>query len=313
MRQISDGGPSGQGSSLMLGGWLTIGAVVVSILIAFWSYYTVDAGHVAVIKRFGAVQEGYYGPGLHFKNPLLDSVVHVNTQLSSVEAKAGAASKDMQVVTTEVSVPYYLQDPQVPTMINALGSREVLAKSVLATAIQESVKSATAGYTAEELLTRRNEVKAKIVSGIVAYVNDTLRAKKIEGLVGIANVGITDFDFSPDFNKAIEQKVRMQQDALRAEIEKTKRITEAEAKFAEAKLSADGEAYKTKTEAEARIFAIEGEGKAIRENPGIVPLRIAERWDGTLPKYNSSTLPMFMMQAEPETATPTSPTRAATR
>jgi regulator of protease activity HflC (stomatin/prohibitin superfamily) len=284
---------------------------ITAILIAFWSYFTVDAGHVAVIKRFGAVQEGIYFPGLHFKNPLLDSVVHVDTRMSSINAKAGAASKDLQVVTAEVSVPYYLEPAMVPAMINTLGSREALESSILKAAIQESVKSATAGSTAEELITERIKVKAKIVTGITAYVNDTLRAKKIEGLAGIANVGISDFDFDEGFNKSIEQKVRMQQDALRAEIEKTKRITDAEAKYAEAKLNADGEAYKTKIEAEARIFAIEGEGRAVRENAGIVQLRIAEKWDGVLPRFNSSALPLFMMGA-PEDEKTTVPTRAAT-
>jgi prohibitin 2 len=288
-----------------------LAAIVAAILIAFWSYFTVDAGHVAVIKRFGAVQqEGFYGPGLHFKNPLLDSVVHVDTRMSSINAKAGAASKDLQVVNAEVSVPYYLEPVQVPAMINSLGSREALEVSILKTAIQESVKSATAGYTAEQLITERIKVKAQIVAGITAYVNDTLRAKKIEGLAGIANVGISDFDFDDGFNKSIEQKVRMQQDALRAEIEKTKRITDAEAKNAEIKLAADAEAYRVTKEAESRAGAINAEGTALRENPSIIQLRYAEKWDGVLPRFSSGNLPIFMMNAEEEK--PQVPTRAAT-
>jgi prohibitin 2 len=289
-----------------------IGAALVALfLVIISSFYTVDAGHVAVIKRFGAVQEGYYLPGLHFKVPVLDTAVHVDTRLNSVQAKAGAASKDMQVVTVEVSVPYYLEPAQVPALINSLGSREQLEKSILSPAIQESVKGSTAAYSAEELITRRNEAKARIVLAINAFVNDTLAKKGLSGTAPIANVAISDFDFSREFNTSIEAKVRMQQDALRAEIEKTKRITEAEAKNAEIKLAADAEAYRVTKEAESRAGAINAEGKALTDNPTLIQLRIAERWDGVLPRYNSSALPFFMM-SEPETkAAASAPQRVA--
>lgn len=275
---------------------IALGIAAFAIIAFFFgSYFTVNAGHVAVVKRFGAVQTGIYHPGLHFKVPFLDSVVHVDTRLSSVDARANAASKDLQVVTVQVSVPYSLEPSLIPPMINTLGSREVLEKSILANAIQESVKGATAGFSAEELITKRNEAKAKIVLAITAFVNDTLRKKGIEGVAPIANVAISDFDFSREFNASIEAKVKMQQDALRAEIEKVKRITDAEAKNAEIKLAADAEAYRVTKEAESRAGAINAEGKALTDNPTLIQLRIAERWDGVLPRYNSSALPFFMM------------------
>jgi prohibitin 2 len=284
-----------------------VGAVVICgllALVAFLSYFTVDAGHVGVIKRFGAVQQGVYDPGLHFKVPFLDSIVHVDTRLSSVNAKAAAASKDLQVVTTEVSVPYYLEPSLVPAMINALGTREAFERSVLAPAIQESVKGSTAAFSAEELITKRGEAKAKIVTAIGAFVNDTLNAKGVRGAAPIANVGIKDFDFGADFNRAIEAKVKMQQDALRAEIEKVKRITDAEAKNAEIKLAADAEAYRVTKEAESRAGAIQAEGKALRENPSIVQLRYAEKWDGVLPRFNGGQLPLFLFDPQKEDAAP---------
>jgi prohibitin 2 len=283
----------------------SVGAIAifaVLALVAFLSYFTVDAGHVGVIKRFGAVQEGVYDPGLHFKIPLLDSVVHVDTRLSSVNASAGAASKDLQVVTTEVSVPYYLEPSLVPAMINALGTREAFERSVLAPAIQESVKGSTAAYSAEELITKRGEAKAKIVTAINTFVNDTLNTKGVKGAAPIANVGIKDFDFSKGFNDSIEAKVRMSQDAARAEIEKVKRITDAEAKTAEIKLAADAEAYRVTKEAESRAGAIHAEGQALRENPSIIQLRYAEKWDGVLPRFNGGQLPLFLLDPQKDDA-----------
>lgn len=279
-----------------------LGTILIAFiaLAAFLSYFTVSAGHVAVTKRFGAVQEGIYHPGLHWKVPFLDSVEHVDVRLTSVDAKADAASKDLQVVTVQVSVPYSLEPAMIPAMINTLGSRERFEKAILANAIQESVKGATASFSAEELITKRGESKRQIVLAIAAFVNDTLNKKGLSGLAPIANVAISDFDFSREFNQAIESKVKMQEDAKRAEIEKLKTITEAEAKSEQVKLAADAEAYRTKAEAVSRAEAINAEGEALRKNPGLVQLRIAEKWDGVLPRFSGGQLPFLMMDPTKE-------------
>jgi prohibitin 2 len=280
-----------------------IGSIVLGLLavmLFFGGFFTVDAGHVGVIKRFGAVQPGVYYPGLHFKWPFLDGVEHVDVRLDSVDAKADAASKDLQVVAVQVSVPYSLEPGMVPEMINILGTRQRFEKAILANAIQESVKGATAGYSAEELITKRNESKAQIVRAITAFVNDTLNKKGLSGLAPIANVAISDFDFSREFNQAIEAKVKMQEDAKRAEIEKLKTVTDAEAKAEQVKLAADAEAYRTKAEAISRAEAINAEGQALRNNPGLVQLRIAEKWDGVLPRFSGGQLPFLMMDPTKE-------------
>ena len=44
----------------------------------------------------------------------------------------------------------------------------------------------------------------------------------------------------------------------------------------------------------ARADAIEREAKALKNNPQIIQLRIAEKWDGTLPKFaGSETVPLI--------------------
>jgi prohibitin 2 len=298
MRQIP--GPSNYN---VAGYGFGIGSIVLGLLavmIFFGGFFTVDAGHVGVIKRFGAVQPGIYNPGLHFKWPFLDGVQHVDVRLHSVDSKADAASKDLQVVTVQVSVPYSLEPSMVPAMINTMGTREQFEKSVLANAIQESVKGATAGYTAEQLITMRNESKTKIVQSITSFVNDTLSKKDLSGLAPIANVAISDFDFSREFNQAIESKVKMQQDAARAIVEKEKTVTEAEAKAEQVKLAADAEAHRVTAEANARAHAINTEGQALRNNPNLVQLRIAERWDGVLPRFSGGQLPFLMMDPTKE-------------
>ena len=79
----------------------------------------------------------------------------------------------------------------------------VVERTLIAPSIMES---RSALYTAEQLITRRDEVKAKIQEQINSFLNETLMEKDLAGLLTIANVAITDFDFSAEFNRA-EEKV----------------------------------------------------------------------------------------------------------
>ena len=75
---------------------------------------------------------------------------------------------------------------------------------------------------------------------------------------------ITDFDFSAEFNRAIEEKVRAEQEALKAKNEKLRRVTQAEAAAAERTLAADAAAYEIEVESKARAAAIERPQPACR-------------------------------------------------
>ena len=102
----------------------------------------------------------------------------------------------------------------------------------------------------------------------------------------IANVAITDFDFSAEFNRAIEEKVRAEQEALKAINEKLRRVTQAEAAAAERTLAADAEAYQIEVASKARADAIRREAEALKDNPALIQLRIAEKWNGQLPQVS---------------------------
>lgn len=274
-----------------------LGIGFVLLILAGLSIVTIDAGHVGVIKRFGAVEDRLFMPGLHFIMPLVESVDEIDTRLDGIDATAASASRDLQTVTTKVSIQYALLPILVPAMVNDLGSRQKLAETVIAKAIQESVKASTARYNAEELITKRVEVKAAIQQSVIGYINDTLKDKELTNLAEIANMSITDFQFSDDFNDAIEAKVKTEQDALRIEIEKRQRITRAEAAKREVELNADAAAYKTTAEAKARADAINQEGEALRANPSVIQLRIAEKWDGVLPRINGGVLPLLNLNS----------------
>jgi len=260
--------------------------VLVVIVILGLSATTVDAGQVGVVKAFGAVKDKYLEEGLHWVTPFVDSVVQVDTRISEVQHTSYASSKDLQTVTTEVSVQYFLEAPLVPKIYQKVGTRTAVEKAVIGPAMKESVKAVTAKYTAEQLITMREAVKAQIKAQVLEYMETTLNSKDISGAVSVANVAITDFKFSAEFNRAIEMKVRAEQEALQAKNEKIKRVTQAEAAAAEQKIAADALAYQIIKESEARAAAIKKEATSLKNNPELIQLRLAEKWDGVLPTFN---------------------------
>lgn len=282
----------------LVGHWARrIGAALVLVVGFVTSCTPVESGFVGVQKRFGAVKAQPLTEGIHFVAPFwVDSVYAMNTKTQPAAAEASASSKDLQAVHTTVTVQFSVRGPSAPRIFQRFGTSEAFATTVLSPAIQESVKAVTARYTAEQLITKRSEVKLGVERELHEFVEKTLKNRKAEGSLEIANVAITDFDFSREFNASIEAKVKAEQDALKALNEKKKKITQAEADAEEKKLSADAIAYKTKTEAEARAEAIRVEAEALRSQPQLIELRRVERWDGKLPTYNGGgALPMIQV------------------
>ncbi len=104
----------------------------------------------------------------------------------------------------------------------------------------------------------------------------------------IANVAITDFEFSEEFNRAIELKVKAEQEALQALNEKTKRVTQAESRLPGAEARRRCGSLRHRARSKAKADAIEREAKALKSNPELIQLRLSEKWDGTLPKFTGS-------------------------
>lgn len=280
-------GSTGNGNDrgINMNKWIVYGTLlVIGLLILSDAYVIVNSGHVGVVRTFGAVQPEPLPEGIHLKKPVMDKVEQIDIRLSREESKAGAASKDLQTVSTNVTVQYALNGPVAPMTYQKIGPRAAVAATLITPAILESVKAVTAKYTAEELVTRRAEVKLQIQQAIDKFITVTLKQKGVENVLRIANVAITDFDFSAEFNRAIEQKVKAEQDALKAKNEKLRRVTQAEAAAAEKKLAAEATAYEIEVGSKARADAIRREAMALKDNPELIQLRVAEKWNGVLPR-----------------------------
>ena len=214
----------------------------------------VPAGHRGVVLRFGAVTDSTLGEGLYFVTPIVNKVELMSVQVDAYDADAKALSKDLQDVSTVVTLNYYLDESRVNRIYQTL--RKDYLDRIARPAVQEAVKSATAQYDASELITRRPEVKESI--------KRTLETRLAEHGIKVDTVSITDFTFSSIFSQAIEDKVRAQQKALEAE----NRLLEVEVEARQVETAAKGEANAAIARAEggktAAITRAEGEAEAIR-------------------------------------------------
>ena len=236
-------------------------AVVVMVLV-FGTFRIVPAGSRGVLLNFGEAVE-IRNEGLNFKIPIVQSIVKMSVQTQKYEALATAASKDLQDVRTNVALNYHLSPDSVLSTYRDLSID--YSDRVINPAVQEVVKAVTAGFTAEELITKRPFVKDKIDMTLAERLNKY-------GIV-VETVSITEFAFSEEFNRAIEAKVTAQQQALKAENDLTRIRVEAEQQIASAQAEAEG--YRLINE-------------QLKSSPAALQAKWIEKWDGNLPQVVTS-------------------------
>jgi len=240
-------------------------AIVVLVLIST-AFTVVPTGYRGVVTRFGKVTGKVFDEGLHLKIPFIESVKKINVQIQKEETAADSSSKDLQSVDATVALNYRIDASRVQDLYQNVGKQYVI--KIVDPVIQESVKSGMAQFTAEELITKRAEVKTAI--------EDIMSETLSEQGISVVDFNIVNFNFSAAFDNAIEAKVTAEQEALAAK-NKLEQI-----KF---------EAQQAVESAKGRAEAIEIEAKALRNSPDILELRAIEKWNGILPQVTGDATP----------------------
>jgi prohibitin 2 len=229
----------------------------------------VDAGNLGVVTKWGQIQDTALQEGIHFRTPVKTQIINISTRVHKMEASATASSKDLQVVTTKIALNYRLDASRVVEIFRNIGTRVVVESTIIDPALQESLKKATAQYTAEELITKRQQVKETLA--------ESIKATLAKSDVLVTELSITDFQFDPQYQQAVEAKQVAEQRALTARNDLARIKVEAE----QAEAHALGQARAMLARAEAEAKAQELLRKTI--SPEIVYLRAVEKWDGTQP------------------------------
>lgn len=239
--------------------WIIIAIVGIVLFTMLNPFVLVTAGHRGIVMNWGAVSDTILSEGFHWRMPFMQKVKKLDIQTQKMEVDALAYSKDIQTVTSKLALNYHLKADVVNKLWQEVG--QDYQSRLIDPAVQESVKAATAKFTAQELIEQRAKVKDEIKTELF---------NRMTNYFVLDEFSILDFSFSDEYEKAVEQKQVAQQSALKAENDLVRIKTEAEQRIAQA-------------EAEAK--AIEIQARAVTQQGGkdYVNMKAVEKWDGKLP------------------------------
>jgi len=239
------------------------GFIAIALLLTFTgSIFTIEPGQVGIVKRLGNLDDNIRESGVNFKLPFIDTAIKMDIRNRKIEWESQSASQDLQIVTSTIAINYSIDRNSVIELYSTVWREYDIENVLIRPVIEESIKSATAKFNASDLITKRDEVRESITLKLESKLTQ-------RGLI-INDVNITNFKFSAEFDRAIEQKVKAEQEALKAEKDLERVKFEAQQQIESSK----AEAEKIRIQAEA----ITKQGWA-----EYVKLQWIQKWDGKLP------------------------------
>lgn len=252
---------------------------IVGVMVIFGCFYIIGAGQRGVLLTFGKASPTPSEPGFHLKMPFAQKVRKMEVRTQKIEVLADSASRDLQDVQTTIALNYHVLPEETVILYSNVGLN--YRERIIEPAIQESVRAITAKFNAEELVTKRIEVRQGI--------RELLRERLINYNIAVDDFNIVNFQFSEEFDKAIEEKVTAEQKKLKAErdlerikIEKEQKITQAQAEAEALRLQ-----KQVITDDLIKLRSIEVKSKALD-----VQLEAVLKWNGILPLVTSDALPL---------------------
>lgn len=223
----------------------------------------VGPGQRGVKVTLGEASPDTKAPGVYLFIPFISRTHKIDVTVQKAEIESTAATKDMQDVHAKVAVNFSLAAESLVKTYTEIGDEDEVLERILMPAVNEVMKSATAKRTAEEVLTKRMEMKADIDQGL---------KQRLAGYgIHLYDVSIVNLEFSHDFTKAIEAKQIAEQEAKQAEYNALRATADAKATVESAK-----------GQAEAQRLIKSSITKEILQQ------RAIEKWNGQFPQVMGS-------------------------
>lgn len=235
---------------------VTLLILLLTILSKFFAI--VNAGERGVLMQFGQVQQQVLGEGIHLIVPIVYTVQNLSVRVQKQDISAEASSKDLQDVFTDVALNWHIIPDAANAIFQQIGDQPQIVDRIINPAVEEVLKAVMAKYTAEEIITKRGEVK----DGVDDFLTKRLAAYHI----AVDDVSLVHVHFSERFSDAVEAKQIAEQEAKRGEFLALKAVKEAEAMVNLAK-------------GEAQVQRLLGENLTAE----LLSRQAIEKWNGKLP------------------------------
>lgn len=251
-------------------------AGIVALFIAANSFTIVPAGNTGVVLTLGEVSGTPLSEGFHLKAPFVQTVEKMSNKIQVFEAKATAVSRDLQTVNSDIVVNYRLISDKSPDMYKNVGVE--YSTILVSPVVQECMKSATAKYNAEQLITERESVSTEVKTALDEKLNSY-------GIY-IEKFNIVNFDFTEEFNNAIEAKQVAEQNLLKTKTEQEQAKVVAKTEAEKKVIAANAEAEAILAQAQAQADA----NKLLEESLSdkVIAYEQIQKWNGVMPKVTGN-------------------------
>jgi len=258
------------------GKYIVIGIVVLVLLLILNPFVTIGAGERGIVLNFGAVQGAVLDEGLHLRVPIMQKIIKMDVKIQKSQTNSAASTKDLQNTSFSIVVNHHITPDKVNWVYQKIGVS--YRDRIIDPTVQEVVKAVTAKYTAEQLITKRDQVSNEIA--------ELLKEKLIKYSIIIDNFSIVDFKFSQQFTQAIEEKQTAEQKALKAQRDLDRIKIEAKQKIEQARAEAMG----------LRLQRSEVSDKVLKLREIEARLKAIEKWNGVLPNVTSGAVPFLNLE-----------------
>lgn len=241
-----------------LGKLIGIGILIIVLVVAAaQATFVVEPGFRGVEVTLGKVSDRFKPEGFGTKSPFITHIVNIPVRQLTRPLSAECYSSDLQQVNIALRVLYRIPEASVVRIYKEFAGDPF--ENLIAPRVQEAVKEVTALQSAEQIVKRREDIKAKSLLAA---------REKVGGILIVEDIVLENITLSKELEAAIESKMVQEQEAAKARFTQQK-----------AQIEADTAIIKAKGEAEA----IRVRAEAIRDNPGLIQLQIVEKWDGKAP------------------------------
>lgn len=231
--------------------WRIPGCIVAAagaLLFAFipFSFHTVQAGQVAVVKHLGEAR-AVRTAGTYFDFWMTESYVYYDATVQDLSIVTQAYSQDAQTMDVAMTVQYQIDMSNLLNIANTYGSLDILNSRIESVAM-DAMKTVMAENTAEQIIQGRAAVSMSVTESIMARIDSSY-------YVSVKTAVLTDIGFTDAYEAAVEAQ-------MIAEREKEAAITKAEQELEVAKREAEAMLEKAQGEASAQKALAEAEAYA---------------------------------------------------
>ena len=242
--------------------WSVAGvALLFFLIVGACSMTTVDVGERGVKVRFGEVIGQPLPEGLYFVNPFTTHVKTLSVRTLKWEAQTEAYTKDVQKATIHFALNYNLEPSAAAEVYRTVG--EDWSGKLIGQVVYEEIKRQIGQIEAVELISKR-DISAREIERLVT---ENLAGKHIL----ISGFRMTNIDYTPEFERAVEAKMVAQQKAIE-EQNRTVQIQQ--------------QANQTVITAKAAAESMTIRAQALEQNPKLVEWEAVQKWNGVLPVYS---------------------------